>query len=39
MNKNLIANVTFRILILKSRGGEMIRKNNTRSNNTKGENS
>ena len=37
MNENVIANATFRILNLNCRGREMIRENNTRFNNTKGE--
>ena len=37
MNENVIANATFRILNLNCRGGEMILENNTRFNNTKGE--
>ena len=37
MNENVIANATFRILNLNCRGREMIRENNTRFNNTTGE--
>lgn len=37
MNENLIANANLRILNLNCHRGDMIRKNNTRINNTKGE--
>ena len=37
MNKSLIANANFGILILDCQGGKMKRKNNTRCNSIKGE--
>ena len=37
MNENLIANANLRVLNLNCRRAEMIRKNNPRINNTKGE--